>query len=283
MNKHNRINYLCASIPDSRIVKIIDGIDGLERIYFGFGCGHRALPPALLPFWTNELSAKGLWRHWFVERSISYTGLMSEGAYEGARTLDQFLDEWFVQEISCEGGVTDEVQKLATHLGYNNIDEILKFVESWAASSMDLIALRSFASSKPLSVLADPHDYDGEFPTPVLAHAAKWENCCQFEANAAMRSVLCRKHPEQFDIEPWQAYINAQPWLSADTDKLDVFRHYFQAGNYGKAWLALNARGWERIAARTALDQLLGKTSDPLFGLMVASWEEMCEDWSGSY
>jgi hypothetical protein len=132
-------------------------------------------------------------------------------------------------------------------------------------------------------MVANLEDYDGELPTPVLAHRDRWETCCEIEARDVLDDHRYKADPQRYaeGATAWLAHVEASPWLQPDTDKRDVFRHYLGKEDWCKAWLCLNAHGWNLAQVADALHELNRRTNAPGFDLLVAAWEEVAQGVKG--
>jgi hypothetical protein len=242
------------------------------------GGGEVPLPPAFVPFWGQLHDSKGIWHQWFCGRGSSFVVMLHDfsfAVFENARNIDQYVDAWLLASIEFFEGVGQEAQGIAKDFGRST--EFLEWLDQFSTDLKETPDLPVFAQDIPLSEVASLEQYDGDFPTPVLAHRARWDFCCEIEARGVLENSLYKKDPGRYSegAAAWLAHVEASPWLKKDTDKPDVFRHYPEKEDWAKAWLSINAHGWKLSQVSDALHELDRRTRAPGFDLAVAAWHEM--------
>ncbi|MBL9115102.1 MAG: hypothetical protein JNJ83_08840 [Verrucomicrobiaceae bacterium] len=249
-----------------------------DDFFLKVGGDGASLPPVLVPFWGDLDGSDGVWQHWFCNRKATIVSALHEFSFlvfEDARTLDQFVDDWILTCIEGDEGVGEDARRLARHFGRS--DETLEWLDQFSIDLGERRDLPAFASETPLTQVASLEQYDGDFPTPVLAHRARWDFCCEIEARGVLENSLYKKDPARYaeGAAAWLAHVEASPWLKKDTDKPDVFRHYLEKEDWARAWLSINAHGWKLSQVSDALHELDRRTRAPGFDLLVAAWHEM--------
>ncbi len=274
-----RQRYLAAIHVPNEMLGIFEGsLSTPDDCFLTSGGASAPLPPAFVPFWGDLDASKGIWHQWFCIRKPTIVSALHEfsfSVFEDARTFDQFIDEWLLRSIENDEGVGDESRRIAKHFGRS--EEFLEWLDQFSVDLGQRLDLPVFAQDIPLSEVASLEQYDGEFPTPVLAHRARWDFCCEVEARGVLENSLYKKDPGRYSegAAAWLAHVEASPWLKKDTDKPDVFRHYLEKEDWAKAWLSINAHGWKLSQVSDALHELDRRTRTPGFDLAVAAWHEM--------
>jgi hypothetical protein len=184
-----------------------------------------------------------------------------------------------LERIEYDQGIEEEAITLAKHFGRSQ--EFLKWLDRFSDDLGQRLDLPVFSQDVPLTLVAQLEDYDGDCPTPVLAHRERWDFCCQVEGWTVLDDHRYKADPARYaeGAAAWLAHEEASPWLRRDTVKPDVFQHYVAKEDWAKAWLSINAHGWKLSQVSDALRELDRRTRAPGFDLVVAAWHEMLPGW----
>ncbi|MDP0925906.1 hypothetical protein Q0601_01860 [Paracoccus onubensis] len=231
--------------------------------------GWYGFPPALVPIISDGSlpSYIGLWKHWFVQREVSFVTMSVSDDYrisEIARNEDQLSQIFVANLIVLQDEVTEDATWLAKHLGVENIDEIDGVTMASGDDPEGFSALSSFKRNAPLSS-CDPADYDGEFPTPGRI-GSKYQ--CYFEYAE-----------DSLDDLP-----DVPEWVNPNTDKPRLFDKFLNESRLDYAWLTLNGTGWHYAEAAAALDRLRKSVpADENFQMMADIWISFASEYDGGY
>ena len=224
-------------------------------------------PPALLPIMSDGTWPVyiGLWKHWFVPRAPTFVELNIGDDYkleEIARTDRQLALLMLLRLIVLKDDVDSDVRWLAEHLGlsHDDVSRIDAFSQEYGDDPEYIFELPEFSEMLPLS-FADGKPYDGEFPPAVATNIAGLE----------------------IPIGETMQQTPSQPWLDPLTDKVELFSRYLSDGDFGRAWLTLNSRGWSFAAAAKAINELSIKAGDAEFSVVASRWAEHAATYDGAY
>lgn len=191
-------------------------------------------PPVLIPICSDGSSPSylGIWKHWFVDRPISFVRFYAEwgGTFEISRTVEQFFCTLIISALSLEGEVTSEIEDFAAKVGVDNLDEIVEVMIKTGDNPNGFHTITEFHNDLPLESTSDPVDYTGNFPSADFSRQKWWLDACRFEIEDEVYST-------------WPAEIPLPGWLSND-DRMTRFQSYLSEDNLHAAWLTLNSPGW---------------------------------------
>lgn len=274
MNAYARVSDLLA-VPDAlracALGAIALPVAGAEAPAYWYG-----FPPALIPLWSEPSgpSYHGYWKHWFIERELTYVRMYVEWpiALELARTPAQLFALVAIRAIVETDAVTPQVAAFAAAVGIGNLDQIDAVSLDTGDDAPGLVRLDQFAADAPLACFSDPASYGGSFPLSTQPPGADaLARTSQFELDADV-------------LAGWLGDAGCPPWLSTrPQSRLALCRSYLAQGAFGLAWLTINARGWSIADARTAVAELAAAAGDPRFEVLASAWLSVANDSAGGY
>ncbi|MBU2946287.1 hypothetical protein [Zobellia uliginosa] len=223
-------------------------------------------PPCLIPFFTGfGASYKGVIRHFFFEREMSYVEFELENGYmsEVSRTIDQFFTRMVIDMDMIEEGLSPKILSFCKEINIKNAKEIDAFCEEYGNNPRDYINLPVFAQKTPLRYALTIDTYDGQYPSsPKLLNKNYIKDACSYEI--ATKEVI-------------ETIFEAPSWLNFKNEKFTLFNKYISEDKLKEAWLTLNSNNWILNDVAEGLEILKSKTKDKLFHLVADNWIEGME------
>ena len=221
-------------------------------------------PPALIPIWLrpNGLEYFGYWRHFFVERTLTLVSCLGEDGFtvtEVARSTEQLFTWTCIHYLSALGGPTPALRAFAAAVGVD-LDACDAASRKVGDDPAALAHRPPFAVAPPAELARHaPGHYRGDFPLPGQPLTGEH------------LSRLCALELPPSERQRVAARSDAPPWLRGG-DPAPVFDALFAEGNFGGAWMALQAPGWPVDRAAEALGRLASASSDPALKALAAAW-----------
>ena len=261
---------------DNRIIDCANGrlscpIAGVEVPPYWYG-----YPPALIPIWSQGASPKyfGVWKHWFVKREQTYVEMFISAdrlTSEIARTPEQFLCFAVISAIVEQDGINNEIESFCRSAKIDNLEEIDRITLEFGDNPSGFIGLEQFKEKIPLNSISNTMLYSGDFPFIGSDGALiNYETCTEFEMD---RDIVRDK----------SINMDFPEWLASGASKLYIFDKYVSEGEFGRAWLSLNSRGWSIADARVALTRLAESSGDLDFNCLASACLSVADLSAGGY
>lgn len=231
-------------------------------------------PPALVPLWsTDSPDYTGVWKHWFVPRTMTFVTMSVEAGRqtsEVARNFDQLVREITLYGMMAQGGLTPEVQAFASAMHVDNVQAVYNAFTKSGSKISGLLSLPEFQNETPLACLPSELGYSGEYPTKAMPLTPdNVRRVCTLEVNSALRQLII--------LSPF-----APAWFTT-SDQRPVFDSLLSANDFEGAWMSLNSTGWDFADAKRAIRRLRDVANLPGFDLLVDAWTAEPHEGAGSY
>ena len=235
-------------------------------------------PPALIPLWgTSAGSIYGIWKHWFLDRETIFVEHLGETMFgdsrmtmEYANNIDQLLCIEFLNLVSMEYGVTDEVRALAERVGFSQeLDAIEKIFNVTGDDPQGLLNHPCFAGNDIQSVLKTLSEYTGSYPNENMDKSfSNLSRYCTYEIHSWFQSGK-----PDYTLRAELSGVKEAPIWYRNKNQYENFNILIDENNLAGAWMSLNSIGWNFKDAKDALNRLSNAVPDNIeFKMLSNIW-----------